>query len=74
MLENDGNSEQDGGYIDCEFGNGDALPFGQHVERLENYEAWLCNRNTDAVNYIPKRDSSASFAEECEWVGTINGP
>lgn len=39
MLENDGDSEQDGGYIDCEFGNGNALPFGQHVERLGNYEA-----------------------------------
>lgn len=35
MLDNDGDSEQDRGYVDCEFGDSDALPFGQHVGRLK---------------------------------------
>ena len=35
MPENDGDGENDGGYVDCEFGNGNVLPFRQHAGELD---------------------------------------
>lgn len=39
MPENDADGESDGGYVDCEFGDGDTFPFRQHTGRLEAQEA-----------------------------------